>query len=408
MSKDTCSAGKVNTCPAGSASIEAGPAASPLLHLYSNNGIEGTPSDGQEKAEAIFNLCNVLTPYHKRQAHTLFSNVQRLVTKEAPTVGHVGFFTITTPDSVTDSREFRKRFHSFTTNFLKKHPAFGPWVATKEVQVLRGIKEGNTGSWHTHLVVVLAQDIRDGFNFEEMAKGNYRSASPWLRNLWKELREALPKYKLGRSELVPIKSGPDAIARYVGKYISKHVGCRTEEQKGVRLISYSGSWIRNSCRIAWNSKNASEWRRKVALFAERAGCSEYWMLAPKLGQDWAYRFAQDIMDIDKTIMEEKINANSEGREITRTQYKDPTITRAKDRKAVREKKLMKKLEIHTKRPVNLEEKRKLEVAKQGAKKWVQGQVGKAITEEKETSGWTTVINGKLVIRTGKRAGEELF
>lgn len=218
----------------------------------------------------------------------------------------------------------------------------------------------------------------------------------------------MPLYGLGRSELLPIKSNADGIARYLGKYVSKHIGSRKEEHKGVRLISYSKGWLRNGCKFAWNTKGAAEWRRKLALFAERHGCEYFYQLSSKLGAGWAYRYQQDIMDIDKTIMEEKINAKNEGREITRTQYKDPTITRAKDRKAAREKKLMKKREIHTKRPVNLEEKRKVERAKQGAEKWVQGQVGKAIKEVKETPGWTTIINGKLIIRTGERAGEILF
>jgi hypothetical protein len=384
----------------GDSTTEEAAGAGSLPCLYSNNGIQITPLDSQEKAATILGLCNLLSPYHKRQAHTLFSNVHRLVTKVAPSPGHVGFLTLTFPDNLTDNKEVRERFRSFNTNYLSSHPHIREWVNTKEVQ--------KRGAWHFHLVVVLTEDIGQGVSWGELEKGNYRSVSPFLRNLWKDLRENLPNYGFGRSELLPVKSGPDAIARYVGKYISKHIGNRTEEQKGVRLVSYSKGWLRNGCQFAWNTQGAAQWRRKLSLFAERHGCTEFYQLSAKLGAGWAYRFAQDIMDIDKTIMEEKINAKHEGREITRTQYKDPTINRAKDRKAAREKKLIKKLELHTKRPFNLEEKRKVEIAKQGAEKWLQGQKGKEKTEEKEISGWAAVINGKLVIRSGERAGEELF
>jgi len=254
--------------------------------------------------------------------------------------------------------------------------------------------------------VALTENIAEGVNWEEIEKGVYRSAPPALRKLWKELREALPGYGFGRSELMPIKSGPDAIARYVGKYISKHIGARTEDQKGVRLISYSKGWIRNGCQFAWNTKNASEWRRKLALFAARHGCQEFYQISAKLGPGWAYKYAQDIVDMDQVIMEEKVNAKHEGREINRSQYKDATITRAKEKKTIRERRLMERLSLHTKRPVNLEEKRKIEVAKQDVKRWTE--------EEKEESqyygitGNVTMSGEKLIYRTGSRAGEEIF
>jgi hypothetical protein len=399
VSKDTCSAEKVNP-PAGCGPTSGGPLpAKSLPCLYSNNGIQPTPLDSQEKAVTILGLCNLLTPYHKRQAHTLFSNVHRLVTKVAPSPGHVGFLTLTFPDNLTDNKEVRERFRSFNTNYLSCHPHIREWVNTKEVQ--------KRGAWHFHLVVVLTEDISQGVKWEELEKGNYRSASTFLRNIWKDLREALPRYGFGRSELLPIKSNADAIALYVGKYISKHVGSRSEDHKGVRLISYSRGWIRNGCQFAWNTNNAHEWRRKLALFAERYGCTEFYQLSAKLGPGWAYHYAQDIIDIDKIIQEEKIAADHEGRKITRPVYHDPTITRASTKKTIRERRLMQRREIHTKRPVNIEEKRKIEHAKQGITEWINAQ-GEIKEQMVETSGMVAVINGVLVLRTGARAGEELF
>lgn len=387
--------------PAGCAPASAGalPAVS-LPCLYSNNVIDGTPTDGQEKLETVLGVCNLLSPYHKRQAHTLFANVHRLVTKVAPTVGHVGFLTITTPDNLTDNAELRKRFRSFLTNFLTPHPDFGEWVNTKEVQ--------KRGAWHLHLVIVLSQDIRDGVDFEQIAEGNYSSASPYLRRLWKELREALPLYGFGRSELLPVKAGPDAIARYVGKYISKHIGSRTEENKGVRLVSYSQGWTRNSCRFAWNTKNASEWRRKLALFAERHGCQEFYQLSAKLGQGWAYRYAQDIFDIDQVLVEEKYNASQEGRTIERRKYQDETIARSRAKKAKREFRMMKECVNHSRLSLALDAKRKFVKATIALPEWLKALRPCSDTDDHSPPGMPSVENGFLVIRSGDRAGEILF
>lgn len=397
MPNYTHTAQKIN--PTSTLSVQAGGVEGISLPcLYSNNGIQPDATTCEAKTQTVLQICNLLTPYHKRQAHTLFSNVQRLVTKVAPTPGHVGFLTLTFPDNLTDNKKVRERFRSFNTNYLSSHPYIREWVSTKEVQ--------KRGAWHFHLVVVLTEDIGQDVKWEEFEEGNYRSASPILRSLWKDLRQALPSYGFGRSELMPIKSGADAIARYVGKYISKHIGSRKEEQKGVRLISYSKGWIRNGCQFAWNTKNASEWRRKLALFAQRHGCQEFYQLSAKLGPGWAYKYAQDIMEIDQVIMEEKINAKHEGREIARREYQDQTITRAKGRKAARENKMMRELVNHARVGVNLEEKRKIEIARQDIGRWLE--------EDKEglnnsvIVGNVTMSGEKLIYRTGSRAGEEIF
>jgi len=289
-----------------------------LLYLYSNNCIENAQKGSQakssdlEKIDAITALTSLLSPYHKKSAQTLFLNVQRLIEKEAQSVDHVGFLTLTFPDSVTCNKEASRRFHSFQTNYLAKHEAFGKWVNQKERQKGRGRKEGNAGAWHYHLVITLNGDIRSGVNWEELAKGNYRSASPYLRSIWKDLRDNLEKYGFGRSELLPIRTNAEMMARYIGKYVSKHIGQREENDKGVRLTSYSGDWVKNSVKFAWNTQNAHEWRRKLAKFAKSLGCSELYQLSEKLGPGWVYKYLEDIIAIDQTILERLVNDRAEG------------------------------------------------------------------------------------------------
>jgi len=266
---------------------------SDLPCLYSNNSTETseTNSESAHKLEQIQALSGILKPYYKKAAHILYANTDRLIS-QAKSVNHVGFLTLTFPDNVTDAKDAYKRFHSFNTNYLKPSPDYGEWISAKERQ--------KRGAWHYHLLIQTAHDIRTGINFEELASGNYSSANASLKSLWKSNREALPKYGLGRSELLPIRTNQEAMARYLGKYISKHIGCRTAQDRGVRLVNYSRNWPKNSIRFSWNTDNAKEWRRKVALFAEFSGCQNTQGLSRRWGPNWAYTCLELIINIDKT------------------------------------------------------------------------------------------------------------
>lgn len=267
--------------------------------LYSNNSIENNKSISENTSESPSSTSdNCLTPYHKRQAQTLFLNVERLVKKEAISINHVGFLTLTFKDNVKDPKEAYRRFRSFNTNFLSKHPVYGEWVNTKEHQ--------KRGAWHFHMIITLDQDIRTGFDFDLYDKwlkgprkaGTFPTGSKALHQLWAELSEALEKYNFGKIfTLEPIRSNEEALARYVGKYISKHIGQRDEKDKGVRLINYSRNWIKNSANCAWNTDNAKLWRKKLNVFAKKMECSEFYQLTEKLGPGWAYKYQSDIYEI---------------------------------------------------------------------------------------------------------------
>lgn len=207
------------------------------------------------------------------------------------------------------------------TNFLSKWSEITDWICVKERQ--------RRGAWHYHLICVFSSDIRNGLNFEEIKERNYSSAGGYIRGLWKDLREKLPEYGFGRSELLPVKSNAEAMGRYVGKYISKHMGQKTEQDKGVRLVNYSRGWERNSIRFAWHSKNASEWRRKLKKFADYLGCSEIYQISEKLGPGWAYRYSEEIRDIDFTLLEN-------GGEVCQ-EFQDRLVARVQGNKDLRKK-----------------------------------------------------------------------
>lgn len=262
--------------------------------LNSNNTIEN-----------LENQISLLTPYHRKQAYSLKENCSKFIQMFG--IERVGFLTLTFPDNVVDNKEAYKRFNSFRTNFLSS--VFDEYMLVKERQ--------KRGAWHYHLLVAVSQDIRTGFDFNQVfpEKGKrpcYRSASPYLRNLWSELREALPKYGFGRSELAPVRANDEAMANYVGKYIEQNVTGKKlsgyeEQDKGVRLISYSRTWPRTNTKFSWNSAGSKEWRRKLKRFTvELLGLNNTDDLKEKYGSKWAYIWTDYIIEIDE-ILNDSIN-----------------------------------------------------------------------------------------------------
>lgn len=280
--------------------------------LYSNNGIEiENPGITSHQLECVKALAGILSPYSRRAAHTLYSNVSRLV--ELYGIERVAFITITFRDNVTDPKEARRRFRSFNTNFLSKHPEISHWICVKERQDGKKRKDGKgRGAIHYHMLAVVDGDIRTGFDFElygnwldtDKTRRKCPTGNDFIRHLWKEIRTNVTKYGFGWiMSLEPIKSTQEAIARYVGKYISKAIGNRTEEDKGERLVNYSRGWSKNSMKFAWYTPGSMEWRRKVGLWAEYVGCSDLYQLSEKFGSDWCYKYADSIYDIDKTLQD---------------------------------------------------------------------------------------------------------
>jgi hypothetical protein len=88
------------------------------------------------------------------------------------------------------------------------------------------------------------------------------------------------------------------VAKYVGKYIGKHLGCRLEEDKGVRLVTYSKQFARKvSPRFDWLSPGADLWRLKLAHFAKAQGFTDanYRVrMIERFGSKWAYRLKDVI------------------------------------------------------------------------------------------------------------------
>ncbi len=261
--------------PAGAARSRAqrGPDGSAgLPRLNKNNSTE------RKLAEGIARL----TSGHRKTAYALQENVRRIC--KVYGVGFIGFLTLTFADHVTDIKEASRRFNSLRTHVL----------AARYVEFICVVERQKSGRIHFHLLVVLPVDIREGFDFAAMKGGDYRSANLWLRSEWAFWRTTAKAYGFGRTELMPVKSNDEGLAKYVGKYIAKHINQREECDKGARLVRYSRGARRVGCRFSFVSPRSWLWRAKLGQFANRHCIADFEGMREKFGSSWAFHFADTI------------------------------------------------------------------------------------------------------------------
>ncbi|MBS0584447.1 MAG: hypothetical protein JSS42_15235 [Proteobacteria bacterium] len=234
----------------------------------------------------------LLSSQHKKSACCLAWNVQALAEREG--LERLGFLTLTFADHVIDPKEAQRRFNSLATRVLRERYPAG-FVRVFERQKSRRI--------HYHLLVVLKEDIRTGVDFGAFERQDYRTASIELRSEWAYWRKTAKAYGFGRTELMPIRSTPEGIGRYVGKYISKNVAQRKGDDRRVRLVEYSRGARMARTRFAWSSDNARDWRLKVRLFAQMQAWSlgveihDVSELSRYLGPRWAWNWREFIASL---------------------------------------------------------------------------------------------------------------
>jgi len=205
-------------------------------------------------------------------------------------INHMGFLTLTFADDVKSIKEAQRRFNSLNTHVLRDRyeRGIGVWERMKSRRI------------HFHLVVVLKDDIRSGFDFADIERYGGRkfpSAGNAIRAEWKFWRATAAKYGFGRTELLPVKSNADGIARYLGKYVSKHVSQREDGDKGARVVRFLGfkpGQRRWTSRFAWNNDKAKLWRLKVAEFGRIRGIHDMRLLRVLYTHRWAW-FMKDAI-----------------------------------------------------------------------------------------------------------------
>lgn len=259
-----------------------GPTGGPLPCQDSHNCTEGAPKPLNPE---------VFPSSAARTAFALQTNVADFCDRHG--IATVGFLTLTFADHVLDPKEAQRRMHSLTTHVLR--PRYG--------NTIRVIERQKSGRIHYHLLVAVGRDIRTGCDFDAFAKRDYRTAPPALRAEWSFWRETAKRYRFGRTELLPVRSTNQALGRYVGKYIAKHIGKRKEQDKRVRLVTYSGTKSA-STRFGWAGGRSQLWRTKAKAFARflhdcgaiDAPTSK--AMAKTFGPRWVWKWRDSIMTFE--------------------------------------------------------------------------------------------------------------
>lgn len=242
-----------------------------------------------------------LSSYHAKAAYALRMNIMSLF-DHAP-LDNVAFSTLTFPEAVS-AKEAAKRFRAFKDGWLSNHA--NDWVGIVERSARFRI--------HLHLLIVLRFDCRSGFDWQAYGRardlarqGLYgpehqnataayaRSATPPLRALWAACRAAAPTYGMGRCEFVPIRTCGEAVSAYLAKYLTKHIGQRTETDRRAKTIIASRVARRTTTHIAWNSPGAKAWRAALKDVAHDLGCRRPEDLPMMYGPKWAHKLGEAIM-----------------------------------------------------------------------------------------------------------------
>lgn len=152
---------------------------------------------------------------------------------------NIGVLTVTIGDCISAS-DFQRKWHSFLNALRKVFPT-GMW--TRE-------RQPRSGNLHAHAVVNVGWDIKTSFPFDQVRKGFYANVDPRLRALWKQLREIAESHGFGRIELLPLKHGGAACARYLTKYLTKSFGsAKMSGEEKCRLFSPWGWYSIRSLAI---------------------------------------------------------------------------------------------------------------------------------------------------------------
>lgn len=219
---------------------------------------------------------------------------------------HCLFFTVTDEHDL-HPRQFARRWN----HYLRRH---GSWIES----FIRVLEPQSKGRPHYHILAAVKWDTMpesfdwaafDACNSELRSNGKTRrfrelrmkyrkSAAPQLVALWSALRKVLPRYGLGRAELLPLRKGKEAVAEYVGKYLEAGLTLKKHSWKGCRRIESDrrnkASWLTCTRVFAWHSPGATMWRRRVGEVAAVLGADDLASLRECLGLRWAYRLREAI------------------------------------------------------------------------------------------------------------------
>ena len=272
-----------------------------------------------------------------RRADTLRQNLQDMIDRNG--LEKIGFLTLTFKENITSRTIAEKRFHSFATHILRLLVAESITVPERQER----------GAIHYHLAAAFKFDIRSGFDvaacseanlvkkqgylgggqwapgcydrFKALERKYLASANPALKRVWRIIRQANERIEksngkkhdrqaspaFGRCETLPILANAEAIAFYVGTYITSQTEQRQPEDKGMRSVRYSLKGRRFHQSFHFKDGGNAKWRAGCRMLAKlllihhraeatRAGKKLVFIYAEnhvrsRFGPRWAHRLA---------------------------------------------------------------------------------------------------------------------
>jgi hypothetical protein len=196
-------------------------------------------------------------------------------------VERIGFLTFTFSDDVKTIKEASRRFNSINSWALAGR--YREWLSV--------VQRHKDERIHFHLVVVMDQDIRTGFDFEAVKRRDYTSASAYLKAEWAFLRQTLPEYSFGRHELLPVRIAK-GFGRYVARYVAR-AGNTRQDEKGARLVRFSKSFQRCVCgpfsKVDFIEERS---RKRIPQICTALRYRSQTHLEMDLGPRWRYHLAR--------------------------------------------------------------------------------------------------------------------
>jgi hypothetical protein len=297
-----------SSCPVASVlhADTGGVADAPARSAGASVALPGQDSDnciGKEKYQKP--STSSLTPSRKKIRHKMMMGIEWMIRKHG--IERVGVLTLSfgVPGSGKGSFEtwalrqqakewdfVQNRWHSFCTNVVAKR--YPDWVCAFELHRDR--------VWHLHVPVATKEDIRTGTNIEVLS--NY-SLPYWMRRgkhlrnealaaEWKSLRVICCKYRFGRVELLPVKKSAEAVANYLGDYLTKTYILIPPGQRR-RLVRFSkciNQAILNKFSI--HSLGQLIYRTRLKMAASMLYFNDYGDFADYFGARWNY-YLRDII-----------------------------------------------------------------------------------------------------------------
>ena len=212
---------------------------------------------------------------------------------------NVGLLTVTVSDCLS-AKDFQILWYPFMKALRKLFP-HGMWIRERQPR---------SGNWHAHCIVNLGRDFKTGFPFAQVEKKFYANVAPWIRELWKILRELAEKYGFGRIELLPLKHSGKACARYLTKYLSKAMG--SEKAEGEEKCRLFGVWgkVRSVLPKFCLVKSRIIEKRKEWLAAD-SELADKSLIKQMFGPHWWHHLGETLKNVIMPVEYYQIRINGE-------------------------------------------------------------------------------------------------